>query len=75
MSADVEDEVKKISESMLNKVCNLELVNIVDLRAMDLAILQCPIRVSIASSLTITCTTPGENRLLAISSSLAISSL
>ena len=75
MSADVEAEVKKISESMLNKVSNLNLVNIVYVRAMDWAILQCPIRGSIASSLTITCTTLGGNRLLATSSSLALSSL
>ena len=35
VSADVEVEVEKISESVLNKVSNLDLVNIVDLRAMD----------------------------------------
>ena len=47
MSVDAEAEVEKISESMLNKVSNLDLVNIVDLRAMDWAILQHPIRVAL----------------------------
>ena len=75
MSANVEPEVEKISESVLNKVSNLNMVNIADLRAMDWEILQCPIRGSIASSLTITCTFLGGNRLLATSSSLAVSSL
>ena len=40
MSADVEAKVEKISESVLNEVSNLNLVNIVDLRAMDWEILQ-----------------------------------
>ena len=76
MSVDVEAEAEKISESVLNKVSNLNLVNIVYLRAMDWAILQCPvIRGSIASSLTITCIALGGNRLLATSSSLTLSSL
>ena len=70
MSVDVEAKVEKTSESMLNKVSNINLVNIVYLRAMDWAILQCPIRGSIASSLTVTCTTLGGNRLLVASSSL-----
>ena len=39
VSDDVEAKVEKISESMLNKVFNLNLVNIVYLRAMDCAIL------------------------------------
>ena len=75
MSVDVEAEAKKISESVLNKVFNLDLVNIVDLRAMNWEILQCPIRGSIASDLMITCTTPGGNWLLVASSSLTLSSL
>ena len=71
VSADVEAKVEKVSESMLNKVSNLNFVNIIYLRAMDWAILQCPvIRGSIASSLTVTCTTLGGNRLLHASSSL-----
>ena len=60
----VEAKAEKKSESMLNKVFNLNLVNIVYLRAMDWEILQCQIRGSIASSLTITFTTLGGNRLL-----------
>ena len=75
VSADVETEVEKISESVLNKVSNLNLVNIVDLRAMDWAILQHPIRGSIASSLTIICTALGGNRLWASSFCLVLSSL
>ena len=75
MSVNAEAKVEKTSESVLNKVSNLNLVNIFDLRAMDWAILQCPIRGSIASSLTITCTTLGGNRWLAASSGLALSSL
>lgn len=74
VTTDVEAKVEKTSESMLNKVSNLNLVNIVYLRAMDWAILQCPIRGSITSSLTITCTSLGGNRLLTSSSSLALSS-
>ena len=71
MSADVEAKVEKVSESMLNKVSNLNLVNIFYLKAMAWAILQCPaISGSIACSLTITCTTLGGNRLLVASSSL-----
>jgi len=41
VSADVEVEVEKISESVLNKVSNLNLVNIFYLKAMEWAILQC----------------------------------
>lgn len=49
MSVDVEAEVEKISEGVLNKVSNLKLVNIVYLRAMDWENLQClEIRASIA---------------------------
>ena len=35
MSVDAKAKVEKINESMLNKVSNLYLVNIVDLRAME----------------------------------------
>ena len=75
VSTDVETEVKKISECVLNKVSNLDLVNIVDLMAMNWAILQYQISGSIASSLIVTCTSPGGNWFLVASSSLTLSSL
>ena len=57
-------EQRNIGLTLLNKVSNLDLVNIVDLRAMNWASLQCPIRGSIASSLTVTCTTLGGNEVV-----------
>ena len=60
---------------MLNKVSNLNMVNIFYLRAIDWEIIQCPIRGSIASSLTIICIALGGNRLLAASSGFTLSSL
>ena len=47
MSDDVEVDTEKISESILNKVSNLDLVNIVDLRAMDWAILNVQLGVAL----------------------------